>query len=105
MTAPDWAYFVYYRLEEGVAGEPPWSALFREVAAATGVGGRLYGPAPDGRTWMEVYEPVPADRRAAFEAALAAAVERTGLTQWLAGDEERHVERFPRSAPGPEAAG
>jgi hypothetical protein len=98
MTAPaEWAYFIYYRLEEGTEGGAPWSALFREVEAATGITGRLYGPAPDGRTWMEVYEPVPAENRAAFEEALAAALERTGLNQRLAGGETRHVERFPRS--------
>jgi len=98
MTAPaEWAYFIYYRLEEGAEPGPPWSALFREVEAATGIAGQLYGPATDGQTWMEVYEPVPAENRATFEAALAAAVEGTGLNQWLAGGEARHVERFPRA--------
>ena len=98
MTAPDWAYFVYYRLGTDAPADAPWPALFAAVREETGVTGRLYGPAPDGRTWMEVYEPVPEAEREAFEAALEAAVSRSGIRDQLAAGESRHTEVFPRAA-------
>ncbi|MFP4559807.1 MAG: DUF4936 family protein [Thiohalorhabdus sp.] len=100
MSGRAWGYFVYYRLAPGSAPEGPWAEVFAEVDRATGVGGRLYGPAPDGCTWMEVYEPVAEAEREAFEAVLEAAVARSGLEGWLATGERRHVEAFPRAALG-----
>ncbi|MFA9461739.1 DUF4936 family protein [Thiohalorhabdus methylotrophus] len=97
MSRPAWGYFIYYRLDPAAASSIPWDSLFAEVAERTGVEGRLYGPAPDGRTWMEVYEPVAEPRREEFEAVLAEAVRLSGLTDWLAAGERRHVERFPRA--------
>lgn len=97
MTGSRWGYFVYYRVNAEKAAKAPWPALFAEVERRTGVKGRLYGPAPDGRTWMEVYEPVPGSNRAAFEKDLAAAVAQVGLEAFLAPGERRHVEAFPRS--------
>ncbi|KPV41770.1 hypothetical protein AN478_01090 [Thiohalorhabdus denitrificans] len=95
-----WGYFVYYRLAPGPVPEEAWAEIFAVVAGRTGVQGRLYGPAPDGCTWMEVYEPVPETERGVFEAALRTAVERSGLEGWLAAEEHRHVEAFPRADSG-----
>ena len=101
MNAAEWAYFIYYRLEPEAAASAPWQRLFREVEAECGVSGRLYGPAPDGRTWMEVYEPVAAEQCAAFEAALAAAEEHARIREWLAPAEQRHREIFARRSTPP----
>ena len=94
----DWGVFVYYRIEPARQAEMPWKALLTEVERLTGVRGRLYGPAPDGITWMEVYEPVPGTNREGFERDLAAAVEGVGLEALLPAGERRHVEAFPRCA-------
>jgi hypothetical protein len=95
--AAGWGYFVYYRIDPQRRAEMPWTALFTEVERQTGVPGRLYGPAPDGVTWMEVYEPVPAARREGFEGVLERAAEAVGLAALLPEGERRHVEAFPRS--------
>ena len=92
-----WGYFVYYRIDPGQREAMPWAALFAEVRRRTGVPGRLYGPADDGRTWMEVYEPVPAADREGFEQDLADAAAGVGLEALLPEGERRHVEAFPRS--------
>lgn len=97
MSDPDWGYFIWYRLAPGGAPEPPWSDLLAAVEGRTGIRGRLYGPAPDGRTWMEVYEPVPAMEREGFEQALGEALAKTRLEEWLPEGEGRHVEAFPRA--------
>lgn len=97
MSGCHWGIFVYYRLDPEKTGDAPWAALFAEVERRTGVTGQLYGPAPDGRTWMEVYEPVPGTKRDKFEKDLAAAVAEVGLEAALAPGEERHVEAFPRA--------
>jgi len=96
-----WGYFVYYRIDPGQRAAMPWAALFAEVERRTGIAGRLYGPADDGRTWMEVYEPVPAGHRQGFEEALAEAVSAVGMAGALPGGERRHVEAFPQAAPPP----
>ncbi|HKJ72156.1 MAG TPA: DUF4936 family protein [Gammaproteobacteria bacterium] len=98
MKAPDWGYFVYYRIDPERRTDMPWAALFAAVERRTGVAGRLFGPAPDGRTWMEVYEPVPAARREDFERDLAAAVTEAGMDGLLPAGERRHAEAFPRAA-------
>lgn len=98
MDAP-WGYFVYYRTDPERQPAMPWAALFTAVERRTGVAGRLYGPAPDGVTWMEVYEPVPAANRDGFERDLAAAVAEVGLDALLPAGERRHVEAFPRNEP------
>ncbi|MEF8792189.1 DUF4936 family protein [Thiohalorhabdus sp.] len=97
MSQPDWGIFVYYRMDPEKVGNARWSALFADVERRTGVAGRLYGPAPDGRTWMEVYEPVPGANRSGFEKHLSAAVAEVGMEAVLAPGEYRHVEAFPRS--------
>ena len=97
MSRPAWGYFIYYRLPPDAVPAAPWEALFEEVKRRTGIAGRLYGPAPDGRTWMEVYEPVPEGERRGFEEVLETAVGHSGLGDWLAEGERRHVEAFPRA--------
>jgi DNA-binding transcriptional regulator YdaS (Cro superfamily) len=62
------------------------------LARETGVQGRLLRRSEDATTWMEVYEGVT--DCAAFERALAAAVERHDLRQLLAPGTQRHVECF-----------
>ena len=96
MSGQVWGYFIYYRLAPG--SQPPWSTLLREVAEQTGIKGRLYGPAPDGSTWMEVYEPVSEAGRDCFERALDRTLAATGFSQHLPAGERRHVEAFPRAA-------
>lgn len=100
MSRGDWGYFVYYRIDPERRAAMPWAALFAEVERRTGIAGRLYGPADDGRTWMEVYEPVPGANREGFERDLEAAVAGSGLAAHLPAGERRHVEAFPRTAPG-----
>lgn len=100
MSGSHWGVFVYYRVDPEKAANAPWGALFAEVEQRTGVAGRLYGPAPDGRTWMEVYEPVPGTNRDGFERDLAAAVAEVGLEAVLAPGEHRHVEAFPQAEAG-----
>ncbi len=97
MSPSDWGYFIWYRLPPGDAPEPPWPDLLAAVARRTGIQGRLFGPAPDGRTWMEVYEPVAAADREGFEQALGEALAETRLEEWLPEGEERHMEAFPRA--------
>lgn len=99
MNSTAWACFIYYRLSPQRVQEPPWGRLFAQVRQRTGVCGRLYGPAPDGQTWMEVYEPIPADQWQAFESALKEALVQTGFEGWLAKGESRHVESFPQAEP------
>lgn len=97
MSGSNWGIFVYYRVDPDKVVQAPWSALFTEVERRTGVAGRLYGPAPDGHTWMEVYEPVPGANRAGFEKDLSAAVAEVGMEAVLAPGEQRHVEAFPQA--------
>jgi len=100
LSQSEWGIFVYYRVAPQKTADAPWAALFAEVERRTGVAGRLYGPAPDGHTWMEVYEPVPGANRDGFERDLEAAVAKVGLEAVLPPGEQRHVEAFPRAAAG-----
>jgi hypothetical protein len=88
------SYFIYYRIAPSHSAELADTAntIFKEIHAATGIGGRMMRRDDSSGTWMEIYEHV-ADQ-AAFEAALAQAVARSGFDKLLAGDTKRHVERF-----------
>jgi hypothetical protein len=89
--------YVYYRVRrDTAAARRAVAALFAEVEAATGVGGRLLARSDDPRTWLEVYAPVT--RPVAFLRTLAVAVRRHGVAA-LAVDGTRHVERFAALAP------
>lgn len=85
------SYFVWYRL----AGEPgparsAVAAMMAEIAAGTGVRGRLMRRADDPTTWMEIYEStsMPAE----FDAMLSMAAARHGVDR--CARDGRHVERF-----------
>jgi Domain of unknown function (DUF4936) len=88
------SYFIYYRLAPSHAADITQTAgaIFRLVHAAAGIAGRLMRRDDDSNTWMEVYENV-ADA-AAFEAALAQAVNKTRFDNMLAAGSTRQIERF-----------
>jgi Domain of unknown function (DUF4936) len=85
-------YFVWYH----ASGDPSdlrvaVEDMMADVAARTGIPGRLLVRRGEPGTWMEIYERVTeAD---SFERELAAAVARHDLTR-VAGIGERHVEAF-----------
>lgn len=98
-------YYVYYRVI-AVPDARLRAAVDRMQAALrseTGVAGRLLRRRDDPHTWMEIYENV--DDAMRFEAALSAAMARTGLDALLPTG--RVVERFvaidPPAGPAPEA--
>lgn len=85
-------FYVYYR----VAHNTPTSratveAFLAEVAARTGIAGRLLVGCDDPATWMEVYEPVP--DAAVFAHELEELVGKHAVAA-VAAKGERHVERF-----------
>jgi Domain of unknown function (DUF4936) len=89
-------YYVWYRLHgTPAAAMPGITALQDDVAARTGIRGRVLSrrDAPD--TWMEIYEGVASPDT--FEAALAAAVERHHAADF-AQDRIRHTEAFVASS-------
>jgi len=87
-------YYVYYRiaLDQAERAKCIVEALQQEVLALTGVRGRLLHRRDDPATWMEIYEGI-ADERA-FDASLAAAVERCGFDGALAPGSQRVTEIF-----------
>jgi hypothetical protein len=91
MTA---GYYVYYRiqLDQAARVKRVVTALQQEVLALTGVRGRLLHRRDDPATWMEIYEGI-ADERA-FDASLAAAVERCAFAGVLAAGSQRITEIF-----------
>ena len=87
------SYFIYYRTSAGLEDvRTAVGAMQRALAQETGIAGRLLRRSDDPTTWMEVYEGVPDTAR--FERCLEEAVARFEITQLLAGDGRRHVERF-----------
>ena len=87
------SYYIYYRTgAEAAQIRAAVTAMQAELAAATGVAGRLLSRVDDRTTWMEVYEDVADPDR--FERELAACVERSGVRALLQAGAERHVERF-----------
>ena len=100
-------FYVYYRV---VAGAPHARAviasLLADVAARSGIEGRLLTRCDDTSTWMEVYEAV--DDADAFARTLDRCVRQVRAAQ-IAVDGRRTVERFsalaPAAAPGASARG
>lgn len=86
-------FYIYYRVraEETERAETAVNALMDEVAARTGIHGRLMLRADDPTTWMEVYEHVAEPE--AFREVLEAATQASGLTD-LMQDARRHIEHF-----------
>lgn len=87
-------YYIYYRVSADGAGaqREKVARLLHLIAKQTGVRGRHLQSVEDPLTWMEVYEGVIDPL--GFEGSLATEVARLGLTEGLAEDSRRHVERF-----------
>lgn len=85
-------YYIYYRVRDPVAACERVRAMQDEVAARTGVRGRLMCRADDDGTLMEVY-PAVVDPDA-FESALEAALDAHQVSALVAEGAARHVERF-----------
>ena len=85
-------YYVWYRV---IAASPEArraiTALQDDLAASTGIHGRVLVRRDDPQTWMEIYESVAAP--AQFEPALDAAVTRHRAADF-AHERVRHVETF-----------
>jgi hypothetical protein len=94
-----YGYYVYYRIpaEHTASMRDKALAIFRDVERETGVAGRLMRRRDDAATWMEIYEGV--SEPAAFETALAAAVERHAFMQVLAPGAARKNEVFQPAFP------
>lgn len=88
------SYYIYYRVPPPNASRAraAVSALQTELSAATRVDARLLRRRDDETTWMEIYEGVADGAR--FEAALAALVERHGITTLLVPGSSRKQEVF-----------
>jgi len=87
-------YYIYYRVQPDQAGRARRlvGAMQDDVLKDTGARGRLLRRRDDPSTWMEIYDDV-ADE-AAFERALAAALERHGFSGVLATGSRRVAEIF-----------
>jgi hypothetical protein len=87
-------YYVYYRvaLDQAEWARGVVAALQGDVLAQTGVRGRLMHRRDDAATWMEIYEGISDEQ--AFDASLAAAVERCGFSSVLAAGSQRVTEIF-----------
>lgn len=86
-------YYVYYRIaprREAEAAAAVDQLLF-EIAAQTGVQGRLLRKRDEPALWMEVYADVPGDW---LEAPLAAAAARLQFERFLQPGSSRRVECF-----------
>lgn len=87
-------YYVYYKVPRENAGRARAAVeqLQRDVAANTGVQGRLLRRRDDETTWMEIYENVP--DAAKLEAALGDQARRHGIAALLAPGSGRKTEVF-----------
>ncbi|MFN0314838.1 MAG: DUF4936 family protein [Burkholderiales bacterium] len=88
------SYYVYYRVSEEsvIKAREAVRAMIERIGAFTGVKGRHLQKAEDPLLWMEIYENVPND--AAFERALAGAVQSCEFTRFLEPGGARKAERF-----------
>lgn len=89
MTA---ALYVYYKAAPSPETAERVREMQAELAATSGVRGRLMRRRDAPGTWMEIYEDIGAFEP--FEAALDDAVARHRLADLLAPGERRHAERF-----------
>jgi hypothetical protein len=87
-------YYVYYRVPARNAerARAAVASLQRDLAGATGIGGKVLRRRDDESTWMEIYEGVEDEPR--FEAALAELVERHGVEALVAPNSPRKQEIF-----------
>ncbi|MEO1765666.1 DUF4936 family protein [Thiobacter aerophilum] len=89
-------YYVYYRVDlrreaEAIAAV---DQLLFEIAAKTGVQGRLLKKRDEPALWLEVYADVPGDW---LEASLAAIAQRLEFARFLQPGSTRRVECFQES--------
>ncbi len=85
-------YYVWYRVDgDVITARNAIDGILRDLAIQCGVKGRVLARRDDPRTWMEIYEQVR--DTAAFELALAAAVQRHDATRFAEGG-RRHAEPF-----------
>ena len=83
--------YVWYKLAgDSALAHAAVTGMMLDIAAETGVAGRLFVRTDDPSTWMEVYEDV--DDRAGFERVLAAATAAHAVAGYADGG--RHVECF-----------
>jgi hypothetical protein len=87
-------YYVYYKVppENAARVRDAIERLQRDLAAATGVHGRLLRRRDDETTWMEIYEDVR--DAAAFERALDELARRHGVSALLTPGSARRQEVF-----------
>ena len=88
------SYYIYYKVprENAAAARAAVETLQRDLAAATGVRGRLLRRRDDETTWMEIYEDV--EDGAKLEAALDELARRHGVAALLSpGGRRREVFR------------
>lgn len=87
-------YYVYYRVapDQAERARSVVAALQDDVLRQTGVRGRLMHRRDDPATWMEIYEGISDEP--AFDASLAAAVERGRFSSVLAAGSKRVTEIF-----------
>lgn len=87
-------YYVYYKVprENAERARGAVELLQRDVAAATGVHGRLLRRRDDETTWMEIYEDV--EDGAKLEAALDELARRHGVAALLSPGGGRRREVF-----------
>jgi hypothetical protein len=88
------SYYVYYTVprENAERARAAVESVQRELAASTGVHGRLLRRRDDETTWMEIYEDVRDAGR--LEAALEALAKKHGLAALLAPGGARKQEVF-----------
>jgi len=88
------SYYIYYKVprENAAAARAAVEKLQRDVAAATGVRGRLLRRRDDETTWMEIYEDV--EDGAKLEAALDELARRHGVAALLSPGGGRRREVF-----------
>lgn len=82
--------YVYYRVSDAARLRPIAERLLEDVAAKSGIHGRLLRRADDAATWMEVYDGVEAVP--AFLASLQRLAAEAGFDG--CGHEKRHEETF-----------
>ena len=87
-------YYVYYRVapDQAERARGIVAGLQDDVLRQTGVRGRLMHRRDDTATWMEIYEGISDEQ--AFDASLAAALERCGFSSVLAAGSRRVTEIF-----------
>jgi uncharacterized protein DUF4936 len=87
-------YYVYYKVprENAARARDAIERLQRDLAAATGVHGRLLRRRDDETTWMEIYEDVRDAAR--LESALDELARRHGVSALLASGGARRQEVF-----------